>query len=143
VPRLQQFSDNSHTTTAFPRRLNCTLNFSQPLKMAVCSQTELLSKSQRQNQSLLRPTACRPVCVGVTGPSWTRDKFLFLEIILRQLRDCWCGGPTLTKGWVCSLYLPLGLASALVLGFESRGTHDIILLSQIRDSSNLEGHVPI
>jgi hypothetical protein len=37
----------------------------------------------------------------------------------------------------------LGLASAVILRSESRGTHDHILLSKIRDSSNLEGQVPV
>jgi hypothetical protein len=36
-----------------------------------------------------------------------------------------------------------GPASAVILGSESRWTHDIILLSQIRDSPNLEGQVPV
>jgi hypothetical protein len=35
------------------------------------------------------------------------------------------------------------LASADILGSESRGTHDHILFSQIRDSPNMEGQVPI
>jgi hypothetical protein len=39
--------------------------------------------------------------------------------------------------------LLLVLASAVILGFESRETHDNILLSQIRDSPNLEGQVPV
>jgi hypothetical protein len=37
----------------------------------------------------------------------------------------------------------LGLASAVILRSECRGTHDHILLSQIRDSPNLEGQVPV
>jgi hypothetical protein len=41
------------------------------------------------------------------------------------------------------LQLLLVLARAVILGFECRGTHDHILLSQIRDSSNLEGQVPV
>jgi hypothetical protein len=49
---------------------------------------------------------------------------------------------SLTTGWVCSLQLLLVLASAVILRSKSRGTHDI-LLSQIRDSSNLEGQVPV
>jgi hypothetical protein len=40
---------------------------------------------------------------------------------------------TLTRGWVCRLQLLLVLASAVILGSESRGTHDHVLLSQIRD----------
>jgi hypothetical protein len=43
-----------------------------------------------------------------------------------------------TRGWVCRLHLLLGLASAVILRAESRRTHDHILLSQIRDSPNLE-----
>jgi hypothetical protein len=37
----------------------------------------------------------------------------------------------------------LGLASAVILRSESRGTHDDILLSQIRDCPNLEDQVPV
>jgi hypothetical protein len=48
-----------------------------------------------------------------------------------------------TRGWVCRLQLKLVLASAVFLMPESRGTHDHILLSQIRDSPNLEGQVPV
>jgi hypothetical protein len=47
------------------------------------------------------------------------------------------------KGWVCRLQLLLGLASAVILRSESHETHDHILLSQIGDSPNLEGQVPV
>jgi hypothetical protein len=50
---------------------------------------------------------------------------------------------SLTRGWVCRLQLLLALANAVILGFGSHGTHDHILLPQIRDSLNLEGQVPI
>jgi hypothetical protein len=40
---------------------------------------------------------------------------------------------SLTRGWVCHLQLLLALASAFILGSESRGTRDPILLSPIRD----------
>jgi hypothetical protein len=49
---------------------------------------------------------------------------------------------SLTRGWVCRLQLLLVLASAVIIRSESSRTHDHILLSQIRDSPNLEGHVP-
>jgi hypothetical protein len=49
----------------------------------------------------------------------------------------------LTRRWVCRLQLLLVLVSAFILRFESRGTHDHILLSQIWDSTNLEGQVPV
>jgi hypothetical protein len=44
---------------------------------------------------------------------------------------------SLTRGWVCRLQLLLVLASAVILRSESCGTHDRILLSQIRGPSNL------
>jgi hypothetical protein len=50
---------------------------------------------------------------------------------------------SLTRGCVCRLQLLLALASADILRSESSGTHDHILLSQIRDSPNLEGQVPV
>jgi hypothetical protein len=36
-----------------------------------------------------------------------------------------------------------GLASAVILGSECRGTHDHNLLSQFQDSLNLKGQVPV
>jgi hypothetical protein len=49
---------------------------------------------------------------------------------------------SLTRGWVCGLQLLLVLASAFILWPESRRTRDHILLSQIRDSPNLEPRCP-
>jgi hypothetical protein len=51
--------------------------------------------------------------------------------------------PSHTIGRVCVLQLLLALASAVILRSESRGTHDHILLSQIRDTPNREGQVPV
>jgi hypothetical protein len=42
-----------------------------------------------------------------------------------------------------SFTIAAGLASAVILRSESRGAHDHILLSQIRDFPNLEGQVPV
>jgi hypothetical protein len=50
---------------------------------------------------------------------------------------------SLTRGYVCRLRLLLVLASVVIFGSESRGTRDHNLLSQIRDSPNLEGQVPV
>jgi hypothetical protein len=50
---------------------------------------------------------------------------------------------SLTRGWVCSLQLLLALASAVILRSDSRGFRDHILLSETRDSPNLEGQVPV
>jgi hypothetical protein len=43
----------------------------------------------------------------------------------------------------CRLQLLLALTSEVILWSESRVTHDHILLSQIRDSPNLEGQVSV
>jgi hypothetical protein len=57
------------------------------------------------------------------------------------------GSAFLCRRYVCCTVvtdkLLLGLASTVTLGSESRGTHDHILLSQIRDSLNLEDQVLI
>jgi hypothetical protein len=45
------------------------------------------------------------------------------------------GTSSLTRGWVYRLLLFLVLASTVIFGSESRGTHDHILLFQFRDSS--------
>jgi hypothetical protein len=47
------------------------------------------------------------------------------------------------RGWICRLQLLLVLANAVILRSQSRGTNVRILLSQIRDSPNLEGQTPV
>jgi hypothetical protein len=50
---------------------------------------------------------------------------------------------SLTRGWVCRFQFLLALASAVILGSKSSGTHDHILLSQTGDFPNLEDQVPV
>jgi hypothetical protein len=55
-------------------------------------------------------------------------------ITVRQFRNCLCGVPSLTRRRVCRLQSMLGFASAVILRYESRWTHNHIFLPQIRDS---------
>jgi hypothetical protein len=47
------------------------------------------------------------------------------------------------KRMCMSFTIAAGLASTVILGSESRGTYEHILLPHIRDSPNLEGQVPV
>jgi hypothetical protein len=88
---------------------------------------------------MLRWTISRPVCLGVKRPYEAQYQIC---ITVRHLRVCWCGAPDLKRGRVCRLQLLLVIASSVILGSESCRTDGHILLSQIRDSPNLEGQIP-
>jgi hypothetical protein len=65
---------------------------------------------------------------GIKHPSGAYDQIF---ITVRQLRVSWCGVVSLTRRRVLRLRLLLVLASAVILGPESRGARDHILLPQI------------
>jgi hypothetical protein len=79
---------------------------------------------------MFRPNVSQLVSLGI---KYSSGAYAQIFITLRQLRVCWCGEFSLTRGRVCRLQLLLALSSAVILGSESRGTRDHILLSQIRD----------
>jgi hypothetical protein len=64
------------------------------------------------------------------APSGAHDQIF---ITVWQLRSCFCGATSLTRGRVCLSLMLLVLASANFLGSESLGARGHILLSQIWD----------
>jgi hypothetical protein len=80
---------------------------------------------------MLWQSVSRPVCLEIKHPSGSYNQIF---ITVRQLRVCWCGALSLTRGWVCHLQFLLALTSAIILGSESHGTCGHILLSQIWES---------
>jgi hypothetical protein len=62
------------------------------------------------------------------APSVAHD---WIFITLWQLRSCFHGAPSLKRGQVCLLYMLLALASVVLLGSESLGTCEHLLLSQV------------
>jgi hypothetical protein len=91
-----------------------------------------------QSQSYLTTGGLPPVSWSGRQAPWDSRSV----ILVFQLNTCGYSPyitSSLTRAWVCCLQLLLALASAVFLRSVSRGTHDHSLLSQIRDSPNLEG----
>jgi hypothetical protein len=89
-----------------------------------------VTSSQVKVKAMLRQTASRRVRFGVRHRPGIHDHFFLLDIFFRQFRFYYFVVPSLTRGQVCNLLLLLGLASAVPLWPESRGTQDHILFSQ-------------
>jgi hypothetical protein len=84
---------------------------------------------------------------------FTANHFVFTPSLLRPTTSIFiqlniCGHcpyviSSLARRRVCRLQFLLVLASAVILGSESSGTRDHILVSQIRDSPKLQAQVPV
>jgi hypothetical protein len=80
--------------SGFPRLCPCTF---YPVH---CSYTESGQINRNRARVMLRPTVSRPVCLAIKHPSGAYGQ---ISITVRQLRVCWCGAPSLTRGRVCLL----------------------------------------
>jgi hypothetical protein len=97
--------------------------------------TPLSESVQVIDKVILRPTATRPVSPGIRPPSGTHYQFFFLSLeLFSDTCVLWYGKPSLTRGRICNLIVQvlLGLASAVTLRSNSRGTSEHILLSYLR-----------
>jgi hypothetical protein len=94
-----------------------------------------------QSQSYFTTVGLPPV-----SSSWRRASWLMTRNFIFQVNTCGYSPyvtSSLTRGLVGRLQLLLVFASPVILRSETHGTHDHILLSQNRDSPNLEGQVPV
>jgi hypothetical protein len=115
--KFSQFVFTSRFLVTDPINILCL----RPYRLAKMPQLNKLSLSL-----MLRPAVSLPVCLGIKHPSGAYGQTF---ITVRQLRVCCCGALSLTRGRVSRLQLLLALASAVILGSESRGSRDHILLS--------------
>jgi hypothetical protein len=89
-----------------------------------------LTQSESKSESYVMTDGQSAFLSWKKAPIWgLRLDFYYCQTVAGS----WCGALSLTRGRVCRLQLLLALASAVILGSESRGTRDHILLSQIRD----------
>jgi hypothetical protein len=108
-----------------------------------------MNNSYGYAQAIINAGFCNRLCLNLfyhsetavsQATNWVpRPDFYCCQTVCR---GCWCGAPSLTREGVCRLQLLLVLASAVILGSETRGTHDHVLLSQIRDSSTWRARTP-
>jgi hypothetical protein len=81
-----------------------------------------------QSQSCITTNSQSASLSWCQAPIWDpRPIFLPSLIIFRQLRDCWCGVPSLMGSLVCSFQFLLGIVSTAFLRSESHTTHEHIL----------------
>jgi hypothetical protein len=111
-----------------PLRLPANCCWPSPASALFCS-----ALRQKKSKSNVTPD-CRSGSLGAKHPTGTQA-----QIFIGQLRVCSRGAPSLTRGRVCRLQLLLVVASAVILGFESRETRSEINDTQLNIKGILHG----
>jgi hypothetical protein len=148
--KLHIHKSPQHTLSPFPA---CCVFTSRSLATAYNSGDSSASRSQIISERQLPSNCLFSLTDSGAELIWLESELLYdwwfiahqfvlvTSNFFFSLNTCFHGPyitSSLTRGWVCSLQFLLTLASAVNLRSKSRGTHDHILLSQIRDSPNLE-----
>jgi hypothetical protein len=124
--------------------MKCSLHGLIPFLSLFCQLANLptlktrLSSNYSHSQSYFTTGGLSPISSSWRQAPWDPQQVFFFNT---------CGyspyvTSSLTREWVCRLHLLLVLARAVILGSESRRTHDHILLSQIRDTPQPGGPGP-
>jgi hypothetical protein len=119
-----------------------SLSFSVAVSLQSRAETNCSLGTQNHTQNYFRTNGLQTITLPLRQALWdSRLVIYFFNWTLGGHNPYVTLSPT--RGRVCSRKLMLAFASAVILRSESHGTHDRILLSQIRDSPNLKGHVPV
>jgi hypothetical protein len=130
---LKQYGVLKHGTIGFllihhlTRPSHHNLYWSEFTANSTCTLRHHLSKS---TERYFRRSVDRSILMS--GTHLAAHDGIFITV--RQLWVCWCEAPSLTRGLVYSLQLLRGLASGVILGYQSSMTHGHIFLTQIEDS---------
>jgi hypothetical protein len=114
--------------------------------MASVLKSSLNGSSRSTASSSVRVRVFKTDCLPYICLSWLQARWNSRAVFYFQLNPCGHSPYvtfSLTREWVSRLKLLLVFASTVILWSESLGTHDRILLSQIRDSPNLDDQVPV
>jgi hypothetical protein len=142
-PACSVFKGHSLATASSSGRSSASR--SQILSSEPKSALNLLGQSQRQSQSQSRSYFTTGGLPPISS-SWRQTSWDSRPVIYFQLYTC-CRSPyaisPLMRGCISNFQLLLTSPAHAILLSESHGTNGHILLSQIRDFTNLEDQVPL
>jgi hypothetical protein len=98
-------------------------------------------RTQPIHSELLKTGSLLPISLSWRQAPWASQPVIFFSNWTLAVSPYVTS--SLTRWWVCCLQMLLVLTSTVILMSEFHGAHDHILLSQIQDSRNREGQVPI